>query len=72
MSKILNDDVILMFQMLQNNVSSLNHLRLSFNVVNMALICKIGISTNILVEQCVLMDMIFGNYQGVHLLEHVH
>ena len=34
--------------------------------------CKTWVkNTNMLVEQCVLMQMLFGNDQGVSLLEHV-
>ena len=37
----------------------------------MALMCKIGLNANILLEQCALTHMTLGNDQSVHLLEHL-
>ena len=42
-------------------------LRLSFNEVNSVFM----LNTNMLVEQCTLMHMIFGNDHGARLLEYV-
>ena len=48
-----------------------DHLKLSFNVVYILLMCKIGINTKKQVEQFALMLIFFENGQDVHLLEHV-
>ena len=50
-----------------------DHLRLSFNAVNMVLLSKNCVKfTKLLVQKCAQMHMFFGNDQDVGLLEHLN
>ena len=39
----------------------LDHSNFNFNAARTVVMCKIGVNTNMLIEQCALMHMLFGN-----------